>query len=162
MIREQHLTGLPGSESPVDERTRPNLSKDAQEFVNAPFAVAGAAVDQLNLGVASLTNGISPLLPSFHASRLFVDKVFGWPHYHLHPPNLVPPAPPIFLPGAGPVICAGAVNVLTNSFPAARRRDVGFGAWGALGVEAGLTDMADADQDAEAAAASADTSATAL
>jgi hypothetical protein len=55
--------------------------------------------------------------------------VFGWPHYHMHPPNLTPPAPPIFLPSIGPVLLSGAVNVLINGFPAARCGDIGFGAW---------------------------------
>src|SRR5262245_18693263 len=129
MIREQHLTGLPGSESPAAARPQPNPARDVQEFISAPMAVAGAAVDKLNLAAASVTDGLSKLLPSFPAARLFVDMVFGWPHYHMHPPNLIPPAPPIFLPSIGPVICAGAVNVLINGFPSARCGDVGFGVW---------------------------------
>jgi hypothetical protein len=92
MIREQHLTGLPGSEPPMDAQRRPNLARAAQEFIN--IAVAGAAVDQLNLGLASAPDGISKVLPSFPAARLFADLVFGWPNYYLHPPNLIPPAQP--------------------------------------------------------------------
>lgn len=93
------------------------------------MATAMKPIDALNFGVAKATYAIVQVLPSFPAARLFADMVFGWPHAHSHPPNLIPPAPPIPLPSIGPVICAGAVSVLINGLPAARCGDVGFGVW---------------------------------
>src|SRR5215813_4212237 len=124
----QSLTRLPGEDSP-EATTPPNPARAAQEVLAAPMVAIEAVTDKLNYGVAKLTGGISRALPSFPAARLWVDMVFGWPHYHMHPPNLTPPAPPIFLPSIGPAILSGALNVLINGFPAARCGDVGFGAW---------------------------------
>jgi YD repeat-containing protein len=90
---------------------------------------AMAPADALNSGVGEATLPLLQNLPKFPAARLGIDMVFGWPHYHTHPPNLTPPAPPIFLPSIGPVLLSGAVNVLINGFPAARSGDIGFGAW---------------------------------
>jgi hypothetical protein len=129
MSDEQSVTLLPSAPPAESEPQHSNPARAVQEFVSAPLAIADAAMNQLNTGFGRLTQGIAQALPSFPAARLFGDLVFGWPHYHMHPPNLVPPAPPIFLPSIGPVICAGAVNVLINGLPAARCGDVGFGAW---------------------------------
>jgi uncharacterized Zn-binding protein involved in type VI secretion len=93
------------------------------------MAAVMAPVNQLNLAVAKATLAILQVLPKFPAARLFGDMVFGWPHAHSHPPNLIPPAPPVPLPSVGPVLCAGAVSVLINGLPAARCGDVGFGVW---------------------------------
>ncbi|HEU4389589.1 MAG TPA: PAAR domain-containing protein [Blastocatellia bacterium] len=93
------------------------------------MSMATAPVDRLNLAVARATLAVLQVLPKFPAARLFGDIVFGWPHAHSHPPNLIPPAPPIPLPSFGPVLCAGAVSVLINGLPAARCGDVGFGVW---------------------------------
>jgi len=128
----QSLTRLPGEDSPeasTEATTPPNPARAAQEVLAAPLVAINSVTEKLNYGVAKLTGGISRALPSFPAARLWVDMVFGWPHYHMHPPNLTPPAPPIFLPSIGPAILSGALNVLINGFPAARCGDVGFGAW---------------------------------
>src|SRR5262245_44554491 len=129
MSDRQSLTGLPGADSPPEADSPANPARAAQEVLAAPMVAIEAVTDELNYGVAKLTGGISRALPSFPAARLWVDMVFGWPHYHMHPPNLTPPAPPIFLPSIGPAILSGALNVLINGFPAARCGDVGFGAW---------------------------------
>src|SRR5262252_1630996 len=98
----QSLTGLPGEDSPPEAASPANPARAAQEVLAAPMVVIGAVTDELDYGVAKLTGGISRALPSFPAARLWIDMVFGWPHYHMHPPNLTPPAPPLFLPSIGP------------------------------------------------------------
>jgi hypothetical protein len=61
------------------------------------------------------------------------DFVIGMPHIHNHPPNVVPPAPPIPLPSFGPVLVvpfiSGASTVLINNKPAARCTDMGLAYW---------------------------------
>jgi uncharacterized Zn-binding protein involved in type VI secretion len=71
-----------------------------------------------------------PALPAVRVGDLDV----GLPHGHLHPPNLIPPAPtPIPLPSTGPVLpipyVSGAATVLINGMPAARCGDMGAGVW---------------------------------
>ncbi len=70
--------------------------------------------------------------PALPAVRIF-DFDIGLPHAHNHPPNLVPPAPPVPLPSTGPVIpipvLSGAGTVLINGMPAARCGDIGLGIW---------------------------------
>src|SRR5262245_40386911 len=125
----QRITTLPIQPAPPAAAEKPNPARDVQEFVGNALSVVSAPVDALNLGLAKATLGFVQMLPKFPAARLFGDIVFGWPHAHAHPPNLIPPAPPIPLPSVGPVICAGAVSVLINGLPAARVGDIGFGAW---------------------------------
>ncbi len=118
---------------PVPARQEPpqpeNLARDIQQWVGQKLETAMAPVNTLNLALAKATLEVLQVLPKFPAARLYADIVFGWPHIHTHPPNLIPPAPPIPLPSFGPVICAGAVSVLINGLPAARVGDVGFGVW---------------------------------
>ena len=70
--------------------------------------------------------------PAFPALRV-LDTDIGLPHAHNHPPNLVPPAPPVPLPSTGPIIpipfVSGAARVLINGMPAARCGDMGLGIW---------------------------------
>jgi RHS repeat-associated protein len=93
----------------------------------------GAAVGVLT----SIEQGLSSLLsvipfPAFPAVRI-LDFDVGLPHIHMHPPNLIPPAPPVPLPSTGPVIpipiMSGATSVLVNGMPAARCGDMGLGIW---------------------------------
>jgi RHS repeat-associated protein len=125
----QRITTLPIQPAPPAAAEKPNPAKAVQEFVGNAMATVSAPVDALNLGVAKATLAFVQMLPKFPAARLFGDIVFGWPHAHSHPPNLIPPAPPIPLPSFGPVICAGAVSVLINGLPTARTGDLGFGVW---------------------------------
>jgi uncharacterized Zn-binding protein involved in type VI secretion len=61
------------------------------------------------------------------------DFDVGCPHGHVHPPNLVPPAPMVPLPSTGPVlsipILSGASTVTINDMPAARCGDMGAAVW---------------------------------
>ena len=70
--------------------------------------------------------------PAFPAIRV-LDMDVGLPHAHSHPPNLIPPAPPVPLPSTGPIIpipfLSGASKVLINGMPAARCGDMGLGIW---------------------------------
>ncbi len=70
--------------------------------------------------------------PAFPAVRI-MDMDIGLPHAHAHPPNLIPPAPPIPLPSTGPVIpipfVSGANKTLINCMPAARCGDIGLAIW---------------------------------
>ncbi len=129
MSSGQRITSLPVAPLPERLQQLPNPARDAQAFVGNVMSTVMAPVDALNAGVASLTYAFVLALPKFPAARLFSDIVFGWPHAHSHPPNLIPPAPPIPLPSFGPVICAGAVSVLINGLPAARVGDLGLGVW---------------------------------
>jgi uncharacterized Zn-binding protein involved in type VI secretion len=70
--------------------------------------------------------------PALPAVRI-LDQDIGLPHAHNHPPNLIPPAPPVPLPSTGPIIpipfLSGASTVLINGMPAARCGDMGLGIW---------------------------------
>lgn len=70
--------------------------------------------------------------PAFPAVRI-TDMDVGLPHAHMHPPNLIPPAPPVPLPSTGPLIpipiLSGASRTLINGLPAARCGDLGLGIW---------------------------------
>ncbi len=125
----QRLTRLPGSMQPAPTGAPPNPCRDVQNFVGSVMSAAMAPANLANQALAKATLAFVLALPKFPAARLFVDMVFGLPHAHSHPPNLIPPAPPIPLPSIGPVICAGAVSVLINGMPAACCGDVGFGVW---------------------------------
>jgi uncharacterized Zn-binding protein involved in type VI secretion len=69
----------------------------------------------------------SPSMPALRIGDLDV----GLPHGHMHPPNLVPPAPMLMLPSIGPVMSlpfvSGADHTLINGRPAARCGDLGGG-----------------------------------
>ncbi|MEP7245315.1 MAG: hypothetical protein ABI885_16795, partial [Gammaproteobacteria bacterium] len=83
--------------------------------VGATFATL-TGVEQM---LSSVLSAIP--FPAFPAVRI-ADFDIGLPHAHAHPPNLIPPAPPIPLPSMGPVIpipiLSGASNTLINGRPA--------------------------------------------
>jgi RHS repeat-associated protein len=98
----------------------------ALETVGATFGVL-TGVEQL------LSTALSAIpFPALPAVRI-ADFDIGLPHAHSHPPNLIPPAPPIPLPSMGPVIpipiLSGASTVLVNGMPAGRCGDMGLGIW---------------------------------
>ena len=61
------------------------------------------------------------------------DLVIGLPHGHMHPPNLVPPAPMIFLPSIGMIMnipwLSTAPSVKINGSNAARCGDMAASIW---------------------------------
>jgi RHS repeat-associated protein len=94
------------------------------------LAMGMAALTSLEQAISALVSIIPfPALPSVR----ILDFDIGLPHAHNHPPNLVPPAPPVPLPSTGPVIpipyLSGANTVLINGMPAARCLDLGLGIW---------------------------------
>jgi RHS repeat-associated protein len=120
-----HRTTVLPQYPPIGEDEKPtNTARDVQTFVGGVMSIALMPVEMAQMGIAKLTQGLSDLLPSFPAARLYVDLVLGWPHSHPHPPTFGFP-----LPSLGPVLAAGSRNVLINGWPAARCGDVGFGVW---------------------------------
>jgi uncharacterized Zn-binding protein involved in type VI secretion len=97
------------------------------------LATTGAVFGALTAAEQLVSVPLSAIpFPAFPAVRI-MDTDVGLPHAHAHPPNLVPPAPPVPLPSAGPVIpipyASGAETVLINEMPAARCGDLGMGIW---------------------------------
>jgi len=97
------------------------------------LATVGAAMAKMTALEQAISAPFSAIpFPSFPAVRI-TDQAVGLPHAHAHPPNLIPPAPPVPLPSTGPVIkipfISGADKVLINGLPAARCGDLGLGIW---------------------------------
>jgi uncharacterized Zn-binding protein involved in type VI secretion len=82
-------------------------------------------IEDINMAIATSTNAIAQALPSFPAATLGMIAV-GVPHAHLHPPSLIPPAPPVPLPVIGPIMLGCCMSVLISGMPAARVGDIGF------------------------------------
>ena len=103
--------------------------KDADGALATTGAVFGALTSAEQL--ISIPFSAIPF-PALPAVRI-LDFAIGLPHAHSHPPNLIPPAPPIPLPSFGPVIpipfLSGASTVLINGMPAGRCLDMGLGIW---------------------------------
>jgi uncharacterized Zn-binding protein involved in type VI secretion len=98
-----------------------------------PLATAGAIMNTLTTLEQTISIPLSAIpFPEFPAIRV-LDFAFGFPHVHNHPPNLIPPAPPVPLPSVGPVLpipfVSGASTVLINGMPAGRCGDIGLGIW---------------------------------
>ena len=81
------------------------------------------AVDAFNMGVGALSSLVP--WPSLPAAVLGMPHI-GSPHTHVHPPSLIPPAPPVPLPSIGVVAVGGCVSVLIGGIPAARCGDLGL------------------------------------
>ncbi len=113
-----------------------SAAKDAVAKVakaEGALATAGAAMGALSAIEQAISAPLSAIpFPAFPAVRI-TDKAVGLPHAHAHPPNLIPPAPPVPLPSIGPVIyiplLSGASTVMINGLPAARCGDLGLGIW---------------------------------
>lgn len=103
----------------------PNPLRTLQESVGAVMTAINAPIDAINMGIASATNGIAKALPSFPAATIGMP-VLAIPHAHLHPPSLIPPAPPVPLPVIGAIALGCCVSVLIGGLPAARVGDIGF------------------------------------
>jgi len=81
--------------------------------------------EMLDVGFANLTAPLAALFPSLPSATL-TTLYLGTPHAHLHPPSLIPPAPPVPLPSMGPVTLGTCVRVLITGLPAARCKDLGY------------------------------------
>ncbi|HEX6745954.1 MAG TPA: hypothetical protein VF092_01490, partial [Longimicrobium sp.] len=68
-----------------------------EQGIGAVMGLQNAPLELLNTGFAMLTAPIAALMPAFPAAYLTVLHV-GMPHTHVHPPSLIPPAPPVPLP----------------------------------------------------------------
>jgi uncharacterized Zn-binding protein involved in type VI secretion len=145
--RTAMLRGGPPDGSPTGGGAQGTGSSAAQSAASAPggqagressegkgvLATVGAALGAVVSAEQSLSTLLSGIpMPAFPAARI-TDWAFGIPHAHSHPPNLIPPAPPIPLPATGPTIkipyVSGADTVLINNLPAARCGDMGVNIW---------------------------------
>lgn len=101
-------------------------AQGAMQTVGATFAALTSLEQLISAPFAAIP------FPAFPAVRVF-DLDVGLPHAHSHPPNLIPPAPPVPLPSTGPIIpipyVSGANKTLINGMPAARCGDLGLGIW---------------------------------
>jgi uncharacterized Zn-binding protein involved in type VI secretion len=101
-------------------------AKGALATTGAVFGALTAAEQAISVLASAIP------FPAFPAVRV-LDFDVGLPHAHNHPPNLIPPAPPVPLPSTGPVIpipyVSGASSVLINGMPAGRCGDMGMGIW---------------------------------
>ena len=101
-------------------------AEGALATVGATFALLTGVEQMLSTLVSVIP------FPSLPAIRV-MDMDVGLPHAHAHPPNLIPPAPPVPLPSTGPIIpipiLSGATRTLINGMPAGRCGDMGLGIW---------------------------------
>ncbi|MGE3630418.1 MAG: PAAR domain-containing protein [Sandaracinaceae bacterium] len=97
----------------------------AAHYASAIMGVVGYVEEVQNVGLAALTAPIAAILPPLPAMTLGGVSL-GIPHTHIHPPSLIPPAPPIPLPSIGVVTAPGALSVAVSGMPAARAGDVGM------------------------------------
>jgi RHS repeat-associated protein len=94
--------------------------------INAPMMFIDAAASQ---GVSAFLDatGLGFLFPPMPVAVIGMSMHIGTPHTHVHPPSLVPPAPPIPLPSLGVAFLAGSASVLVGGVPALRAGDIGIG-----------------------------------
>ena len=97
----------------------------ASHYVNAIMGAVSYVEEVQNVGIAALTAPIAAILPPLPAMQMG-GMTLGIPHTHVHPPSLVPPAPPVPLPSIGLVTAPCALSVFVNGMPAARAGDVGM------------------------------------
>ncbi len=102
------------------------VPRGALQHIGAGFQLLTSIEQLLTMWMAAIP------FPAFPAVRV-MDCDIGLPHAHLHPPNLIPPAPPVPLPSTGPImpipLLSGASRTLINNMPAARCGDMGLGVW---------------------------------
>lgn len=110
----------------------PPPEQGALGWVNKGIQVALAVKDftsigqeLMDTGFAMATAGIAAMMPALPAAFLTVPHL-GMPHTHVHPPSLIPPAPPVPLPSIGQLMLAGSVGVLIMGMPAGRSGDLGL------------------------------------
>lgn len=134
---------IPPTNTPGIDALTDVINKTAEPFLNAPPAaqgavgyvaqglngllgLVGAPAELIDTAVAVATAPLAKLFPALPAATMLCAHL-GTPHTHMHPPSLVPPAPPIPLPSMGVLMASGCASVLINGLPAARCGDLGLG-----------------------------------
>jgi uncharacterized Zn-binding protein involved in type VI secretion len=100
---------------------------------SAPMQAFGRVFNFMTSVEMALTAPLGKIpFPAFPAVAIGAAG-FGLPHAHAHPPNLVPPAPPVPFPHATLLlsipILSGAGNTMVAGKPAARCGDLGAEIW---------------------------------
>ena len=96
-----------------------------QTVVASAVGAVGLLKNAMDVGFAELTAPLAALFPSLPAATLTMPYL-GVPHTHVHPPSLIPPAPPVPLPSIGTIMFGTCVRVPINGLPAARAGDLGL------------------------------------
>lgn len=124
-IGERAATDNAGSQ-PAAPKDSGGVGTAILAAVGEGFAKAIAVEKQASAPIAAIP------FPGLPAARIW-DLILGLPHAHGHPPNLVPPAPPVPLPSCGPIIplpyVSGADSVKIEGGAAARCGDFGLSIW---------------------------------
>lgn len=103
-----------------------DVPRKIQQAIGGTVGALFKPVDNINLGVAKVTNLVAGFVPSMPAAHL-MSWAIGVPHTHIFPPPAPPiPVPPLPAPPVGMVTFGGCYQVLINSMPAARCGDIGF------------------------------------
>ena len=131
-LKDSYGASRAGMEKSMDQQ----LDSMKQMWDNMPPGALGkiGAGMGLLVGAEQMISSIFSMIPfpALPAVRI-LDMDVGLPHIHAHPPNLIPPAPPIALPSTGPIIpipiLSGANQTTINNMPAARCGDMGLGIW---------------------------------
>jgi uncharacterized Zn-binding protein involved in type VI secretion len=121
----QRAVSGPEAEDPANPPKPESTARRIQEVAGGVGAALQLPLQLLNTGFALATSSIAALFPEFPAATLG-SLYLGPPHAHLHPPSLVPPAPPVPLPSLGSVLLGTSIRVLIEGLPAARAGDIGM------------------------------------
>ena len=116
---------MPGERPRKDPLRVALFAKRARDVVLFVSGFTGALENILDMGFAALTAPLAALCPSLPAAAMGSLYV-GSPHTHVHPPSLIPPAPPVPLPSLGSVLLGNCTGVLLCGIPAARAGDKGI------------------------------------
>lgn len=117
------MTPIDGALAAIRMDPAENPARTIQRAAGSILGLIGMPLEVGNAGVAAVTSQIpSTPIPAAVSGSLYMAP----PHTHLHPPSLVPPAPPIPLPSFGPMLIGVSPKVLIGGMPAARAGDLGF------------------------------------
>lgn len=94
-------------------------------ILTSVLGVVGVVEQMQYAGIAALTAPLAAMTVPLPVLTL-TSMGLGIPHTHVHPPSLIPPAPPCPMPSLGMMLIPGAINVLVGGLPAARAGDVGM------------------------------------
>jgi uncharacterized Zn-binding protein involved in type VI secretion len=115
----------PGQEAVQEAQKVAKTVRLVQQTIASVMGIIAMPKEMLDVGFANLTAPLAALFPSLPSATL-TTLYLGTPHAHLHPPSLIPPAPPVPLPSMGPVTLGTCVRVLITGLPAARCKDLGY------------------------------------